>query len=281
MDREQRKLRRLPSHGTLIAFVALFVALGGAGYAATNIGGGVKVTCKAKHGRNHVSCAVVRGPAVGPRGPRGPQGPPGTKGASGGSGPTTFTQEPAYTVDPSNNPNWLTAIGAPVPNRYLEEQYDIAQDSNPTNDVQNDIYMPLQSPSQIGGGSTHLSSVQFCINISANSNALYSGQSAVSVDKATVYELSEPNPNGGPGSGNSNGPPPYSQRTPLLQQSYTGQTQIDSCLTASTTSPQAIDPNGYLVLAVTLGLTTSGKTNAGYYGTNYVQLGRVTTTYTP
>jgi hypothetical protein len=111
-------------------------------------------------------------------------------------------------------------------------------------------------------------------------NSSFTGQTAVSVDKATVYEIEEPNPGGGAGSGNANGPPAYAPRVAQLTQSYTGETQIDSCLTASAASPEAITPNGYLELAVTIGLTTPGTRN-NTYGTNYVQFGRVTTTYSP
>lgn len=266
--------------------MALFVALGGSGYAATQIGGGVKVKCFATRNHKRVSCYVVgstgpgpRGPD-GPRGPQGPKGDQGTPGTNGGNGPTTFTQEPAYTVDPGNPNNFLTPMGSPSPNRYLEEEYTIAEDSNAVTDSQSDVYMPLESPSRVGGSGTHISSVQFCINISPNSNSNYSGHSTVTVDKATVYELDEPKPAGGAGTGTPGGPPAYSPRTTLLQQSYTGQSTINDCLTATAATPQAVNPDGYLVLAVTLGLTTNGIIG-GNFGTNYVQFGRVTTTFTP
>ncbi len=73
----------------------------------------------------------------------------------------------------------------------------------------------------------HLSSVQFCINISANTASLYPGKSVVSVDKATVYGVSEPKPAGGAGSGTAGGPPAYSAPVTLLTRSYSGQSQID------------------------------------------------------
>jgi hypothetical protein len=278
MDREPRR-RRLPSHGTLIAYAALFLALCGSGYAATQIGGGIKVTCSATRARKRVSCRVVgtasRGPQ-GPQGPRGPQGPPGT---GGSSGPTAFTQEPAYTVDPTNSPNFLTPIATSA-SPYLEGQFTVAEDAGAANNAQSDVYMPLQSPSRIAGSTAHVSSVQFCINISPQTNSNYTGTTSVSVDKATVYELNEPSPGGGAGSGTAAGPPAYSPRTVLLQQTYTGETQIDNCLTATASSPQAVSANGYLILAITIGLTTNGA-QGGFFGTNYVSFGRVTTTYTP
>ena len=239
MDRHQHRKIRLPTHGTAIAYVALFLALAGSGYAAKTV-------------VNAVSSI----------------------------GPTVITQPPAYTVDPHNNPNFLTPITTPTPNTYLEGQYTVAEDANPANNLQNDVYTLLQSPSRITGRVAHIKSVQFCINISANSNTNYPGQSSVKVAKATVYEVNEPNPAGGPGSGNANGPPPYGARVPLLQGTFTGLTQVKDCPTITASSPKAINRAGYLVLAVTVALTTSGSQN-NTFGTNYVQLGRVTTTYTP
>ena len=279
----------LPSRGTVIAFVALFFALGGSGFAATQISGGVKVHCTATRGRTHVSCSVVaKAGTPGPRGPQGLQGPrgiqgvPGPPGTSGASGPTTFVQEPAYTVDSAHNGsnNYLTAMteSTASPNIYLEDEYTVAEDAGGANNLPNDVYMPLQSPAQIAGSTAHLASVQFCINISPNTDPNYKGTGGVSVEKATVYELTEPKPAGGAGSGTYGGPPAYSPRSVLLTQTYTGETQIDDCLTASTSTPQPVDPSGYLVLAITLSLTT-GATNQ--YATYFVQFGRVTTTFTP
>jgi hypothetical protein len=228
------------------AYVALFFAVCGSGYAATRLTGGVKVTCRATRSRKHVSCSVV-GTTAGPRGPQGPKGTDGTNGvngingingAPGGDGPTMFTQAPAL------------------------------------------VDMPLESPSEIGGSTAHVSSVQFCINISGNTNTSYTGGSSVSVDQATVYEAQEPKLAGGAGSGSASGAPAYSAPVPLLQQSYSGQTDIDDCLTASVSTPQAVAPDGYLYLVLTLGLTTDGA-KSGQFGTNDIHFDRVTTTFTP
>lgn len=279
MDGAQRQRRRLPSHGTVIAYLALFLVLGGTGYAASQIGGAVKVTCSAKREHRKVACKVVGKAKRGPAGPQGSRGPQGATGPSGGEGPTTFTQPPAYTVDPNNNPNYLTAFVSPTPNPYFEAQRTVAQDSSTVTDAHNDVITPLLSPSQIGGTAVKLSSVEFCINIGPNSNPSFTGTSTVSVDKATVYEIDEPKPAGGAGSGDSNAePPPYESPVPLLQQTYTGETMVDDCLTASASTPQPVNPDGYLVLAVTLGLTTSGGPG---FGTNPIAFGRVTTTYGP
>jgi hypothetical protein len=239
LNRDRHKRPRLPSHGTAIAYLALFLALAGSGYAARSLVSTVAAT-----------------------------------------GPTVVTQEPAYTINPHNSPNFLTAITAPSPNPYLEEQYTVAEDDGAATNARSSVYMPLLSPSEIAGSARHLSSVQFCINISANSNTNYHGQSSASLAKATVYEFNEPSPGGGPGSGNANGPPAYSHPVALLQKTFSGQTQIDNCPTVSSSHPLAINRNGYLVLFVTVGLTTTGD-DGGYFGTHYVQLGRVTTTYAP
>lgn len=70
--------KRRPSPGAVIALIALFVALGGTGYAASS-----GRSRAAKHHR-----PTVFGPR-GPRGwpgPRGPQGPPGAQGPAGSQG---------------------------------------------------------------------------------------------------------------------------------------------------------------------------------------------------
>ena len=221
--------RALPSHGTVIAYVALFLALAGSGYAVDSVTGG---------------------------------------------GPTVVTQAPAYTIDPHNNPNYLTP---PAYSSYLEDEYTVAEDSNPVTNALDKLEAPLQSPSKIAGGTAHLASVQFCINISGNTNPQYQKQSVVKLVKAAVYQLNEANPGGGPGSGTPNGAPPYSAPVVLLQKTY-NQAQIDNCPTLSSLHPAAVNRNGYLELVVTVGLTTPGGSP---YGTNYVQMGRVTTTYTP
>jgi hypothetical protein len=248
-------------------------------------GAKVKVRCSATQGHKRVACKVVGRTGDGPAGPPGPRGAAGAPGAPGPpgnvlNGPTVLTQSPAYSADPSNNPGYLTPFQTGSPDRYYGQQYTYSADSNPENNLQNDVYMELLSPSEIGGSTMHISSVEFCIDISPNSNVGFHGTSNVSVDKATVYEINEPKPAGGANSGTPGPPLSYSAPVPLLQQSYSGETDINDCLTASTSAPVAIQPGGYLIFAITLGLTDSG-TNNSTYGTNYIQFGRVTTTYTP
>ena len=67
-----------PSPALVIAVIALFVALGGTGYAASQVGGGAHAVTAQK-------TRVARGPR-GPRGFRGLQGPRGRQGPRGDRG---------------------------------------------------------------------------------------------------------------------------------------------------------------------------------------------------
>ena len=82
----RRASRRWPSPATALAFVALLVALGGTGYAAST---GSSNPAK----RHPLTLLRHRGPrglpgAPGPRGPSGPHGVPGSQGIPGVAGPT-------------------------------------------------------------------------------------------------------------------------------------------------------------------------------------------------
>jgi Collagen triple helix repeat (20 copies) len=68
--------RSLPSPALVIACLALFVALGGTGYAATQLSQGEGQATASKKTKQ------------GPRGPKGPKGPKGAKGAKGAPGTT-------------------------------------------------------------------------------------------------------------------------------------------------------------------------------------------------
>jgi len=68
--------RSLPSPAMIVACLALFIALGGTGYAATHL---------RSHGRHALSSKAKRGPR-GKRGPAGPAGPAGPQGAQGEKG---------------------------------------------------------------------------------------------------------------------------------------------------------------------------------------------------
>ena len=86
-----------PSPALVIAILALFVALGGTGYAATEAGGGAHIAAIKKTRVN----AGPRGPRgfrgpQGPRGAQGLQGPAGPKGASGTNGTNGTNGSPAF-----------------------------------------------------------------------------------------------------------------------------------------------------------------------------------------
>jgi hypothetical protein len=72
--------RSIPSPAFVIACVALFVAMGGTGYAATQLATGQEGATASKKAKGK------RGPA-GPQGPRGEQGPKGDQGPRGEQGP--------------------------------------------------------------------------------------------------------------------------------------------------------------------------------------------------
>jgi hypothetical protein len=72
----------------VIALIALFVALGGTGYAATTLtnNDGAAVAAARRHRRSLRGPRGFRG-RTGPQGPAGPQGPQGPQGAQGSQGP--------------------------------------------------------------------------------------------------------------------------------------------------------------------------------------------------
>lgn len=86
-----------PSPALMIAIAALFVALGGSGYAANHVGGG-------QHAAAAQKTKVIRGPRgprglrglPGSRGPQGPRGPQGLRGAKGTPGKPGASGSPAF-----------------------------------------------------------------------------------------------------------------------------------------------------------------------------------------
>jgi collagen triple helix repeat protein len=86
-----------PSPALLIAMLALFVAIGGSGFAAGHAGGTAKLTAAKK------AAKAKRGP----RGHRGPRGFPGSRGPAGALGP-----QGAAGADGKNGKNGTPAFGA-------------------------------------------------------------------------------------------------------------------------------------------------------------------------
>ena len=81
-----------PSHATVVAYLALFIALGGVSYAAATLPRGSVGTAQIRKGavtKSKLAAKVrdgLRGP-VGPTGPKGDTGPTGPKGDIGPAGP--------------------------------------------------------------------------------------------------------------------------------------------------------------------------------------------------
>lgn len=119
--------RRRPPHATVVAYLALFVALGGSSYAAVQLPSGsvgtkqlkkdAVTSAKVKPGSLLLSDVkasqreLLRGPqgVPGAQGPQGPQGPQGVQGAKGDPGVTgaAGTARAAATVDSTTVPAFI------------------------------------------------------------------------------------------------------------------------------------------------------------------------------
>src|ERR1044072_7349073 len=121
----KKALRHRPSAALIVACLALFVALGGVGYAAATINGKdiVKGTITAKQVKDRSlgtkdlskkSVKALKGQkgAKGDTGPQGPQGVQGTPGAPGSAVAYAFVAADG-TVDPARSKNIATANVVP------------------------------------------------------------------------------------------------------------------------------------------------------------------------
>jgi hypothetical protein len=277
-----RKLPRL-SHGTAIAYVALFLALGGSGYAATQIvssarAGAVKVRCSASRSGKKVSCKVVKGSGVGPHGPQGPQGPRGAQGnpgPSGPGGPLTLTEAPGFSPLPGGTVNVNNqSVG---PNNEWQKNNIYTQGKFPAaapGTIGFSTY--LLSPSSLGSGTARLSSVDFCYGLQ---NTTGGPEADLSIIRATVLEFTEPDGT------SSAGPIPAYTATPakLIDQPLndTGSTTgVTSCQTVSAPAAPVITRGGYLELELQVGLAAPNGPS-GSFEQGWLYFGRVTTTYSP
>src|SRR3954451_17053543 len=93
-DRSLPPMKFLPKHSTLIAYIALFCALGGGAYAAVKLPSNSVGTKQLKAGAvtgDKVKDASLQAPDFAPgqlpAGAQGPAGPPGAKGETGAQGP--------------------------------------------------------------------------------------------------------------------------------------------------------------------------------------------------
>ncbi len=275
------------THATAIAYVALFLALGGTGYAATRIASAsraapVKVRCSATRAGKRVACKVVRGSGTGPRGPRGSQGPPG---GSGSSGPTVLTQAPGYARIPPSLTQfpWVNTSGQSYDDGQ-EQEFTAYSQYSPESLQTTTLQTALLSPSEVAGGSERLASVQFCYGVFNNTDPGAQYTSTIEVTNAEVLEDDEqaPSSSAAPTSPDTNTTPeaPTYAPVPLLNAPLSPALENSSgCRTISAPTPAAISPNGYLSLVLTV--TYSGEAYGGNYPEGTISLGRVTTTYTP
>jgi hypothetical protein len=273
-DREpegRRSRLRLPrlSHGTAVAYVALFLALSGGSWAAVRIASssGVKVRCSASQGRKRVKCSVVKGNGVGPRGQQGPPGPRGVTGPSttstAASGPTTLTQLPGWTVASGG-------LGAPDPlNNGQVDFWNVYNAGSSATTGSSVVVTYLLSPSEIVGGTAHLASVQFCYGTSTSRDP--SSATSMTIANATATEFSE----NGATVGGTYTAPAYTTSN-LINQNLS-LTNEAGCQAVSVSNPVAITAGGYIELLLTVDwkLAKAGATNPQVT----LELGRVTATY--
>ncbi len=272
------------THATAIAYVALFIALGGSGYAATRIASAsraapVKVRCSASRGGRKVGCRVVRGSGIGPRGPQGPPGPSGTAGA------TVLTQAPGYSRIPltiSGFP-WTNTSGQSYDNGQ-EQEFTAYSQYSPESLQTTTLQTALLTPSQVAGGAERLASVQFCYGVFNGTDPGQEYTSTLQITNAEVLEDDEQTPgsSAAPTSPDTNTTPeaPLYAPVPLLNAPFTPALENSSgCRTVSASGSAAISASGYLSLVLTV--TYQGEANSGPYPEGTISLGRVTATYSP
>jgi hypothetical protein len=272
------------THATAIAYVALFIALGGSGYAATRIATAagsapVKVRCSASQGRRRVACKVVKGSGVGPRGL---QGQPG---ASGTSGPTVLTQGPGYSRQPATISGfpWTNNSGQSYDSE-AEQEFTAYSQYSPEPLQTTTLQTSLLSPSEVAGGSERLASVQFCYGVFNNTDPGAGYTSTIQITNAEVVEDNEQSSSSSaaPTSPNTNTTPeaPLYAPEPLINAALSPPLEnSSSCRTIAATSPAPVSPNGYLSLILTV--TYQGEAYGGNYPEGTISLGRVTATYSP
>jgi hypothetical protein len=111
-------LKRFRSrHGTVVAYVAIFAALGGGAYAATKVTGkGIEngtVTGKDVKDRSLGAAELSAAAVDSLTGQRGPQGEPGAAGPRGATGPAG-PQGPAGPAGPNGITGWELRISPPL-----------------------------------------------------------------------------------------------------------------------------------------------------------------------
>jgi hypothetical protein len=291
-----RKL--LVGHGTVVAYVSLFIALGGSGYAATRIASiagssPVKVRCTASRGRRRVACKVVKGSGTGPQGARGPRGFQGSTGGSGATGPSVLTTSPAFTyLGTVPGSPALEEQGGGISADEESQQFTVytntaTQSSNPGEPV---FRTYLESPGELYGGTAHLQSIQLCYGLQDTSNTFHVGEpTTIAITHAALTQYDESGTTVVPGQPPTYDPTPLFslpldiQSNPALQTSGPGAGSgvgTGGCQTLTPSSAPAISSTGYLALDITATFTAPDATNGPTWNA-IISFGRITTTYAP
>jgi hypothetical protein len=274
----------------VVAAAALFVALGGTGWAATHSGSAarpvahaagaptVKVRCSAKRNGKKVSCSVVKGSGVGPTGPRGLQGPPGTPASTG---PTTLSEQPGFVLTSGSPPMQLANTSGKTYDGGEEQEFSIYNSLfSAVGPFPGTLVAPLLSPSSITGGASSLTSVEFCWGEFDDTDPP-ANPSTLRITDASVYEYDEPTASGTspPAASPTDTTPeaaPYAA-TKLLDASGLSLGAGYGCQTIQASSPPAITAGGYMSLVLTISF--SAHAASGNYPESTLSLGRVTATY--
>jgi hypothetical protein len=297
-----RSKRLLFGHATVVAYVALFIALGGSGYAATRIASSassapVKVRCSASQGRRRVACKVVKGGGVGPRGAEGPRGAQGPPGSSGATGPSVLSTTPAFsylgTVPGSPS---LQEQGGGITADDESQQFTVYTQSPVPASAGGTPGEPifrtyLESPGELYGGTAHLQSVQFCYGLQDTSNTFNVGEpTTIAITQATLTQYDESGTTVAPGE-----PPTYDptqlfslpldiQTSPALQTSGPGAGSgvgTGGCQTLTPSPAPQIGSDGYLALDITATFNAPTAHGGGPTWNAIISFGRITTTYAP
>jgi hypothetical protein len=257
--------RARPWHATVVAYLALFLALSGSSYAATSGSGSTHGHAKASHG--------PRGPR-GPRGkpgPRGPKGDKGDPGAAGPSGATTIESEPAWNQVGGN----LSPEGSKYYGEYEEFDQASGQDEGGTKAVRKaQLQTPLFSPSTLSGSPQHVTQIGICYTIADVPNASFEPDT-LTLDHLWVYEYDQPtasvpNGKGAMTPGTVNWVPDGSSTATLASVSLSLKTA--GCAKIPVTT-KAINPDGYVVLDLEVAGTGNAAAN--------MFLGRLSYTLSP
>jgi hypothetical protein len=294
-------------HATVVAYLALFVALGGTGFAATSLhsSGGALRSNHAQTVAHAASARGRRGPRgfrgrTGPRGPAGARGSKGDSGATGPSGPTTISVDPTWRrisslsttgnvkgIDsPANtyaNQTALVQGFAVTDGRQTYQEFDECCSAN-TAEYTDHLEMPIFSPAVLSGSAQHVTSVRICYSILTYGVSTYIAPDTLSVEQIAQPTISVPASATTAYPGQNVWVPQGATATQLASDSITAPaptstatnyTAVQDCPTLSLQTP-AINTNGglYLDLAVEHASGGTGQVSN-------MLLGRVTYTLSP